>query len=186
MLINLFFNFCSRTCQGVSPPTIYQMVRLDCSLSQDWCAWGLIWIWKGPPPHLLLSSSRGQATQQKFFCKRGKEPICSMSAILGYRPLGMKEFLLHFKSLLLSFTIPRLISLEVNLQWSSEQKMLDWVTPSLAMRAEERISRLTTQKLLLPSVGFQSNFWTHLKSNFHQLKSNLMNDEVTREKSVPI
>ena len=46
-----------------------------------------------------------------------------MSAILGYRPLGMKEFLLHFKSLL--FTIPRLISLEVNLQWSSEQKMLD-------------------------------------------------------------
>lgn len=48
-----------------------------------------------------------------------------MSAILGYRPLGMKEFLLHFKSLLLSFTIPRLISLEVNLQWSSEQKMLD-------------------------------------------------------------
>ena len=54
------------------------------------------------------------------------------------------------------------------------------------MRAEERISRLTTQKLLQPSVGFQSNFWTHLKSNFHQLKSNLMNDEVTREKSVPI
>ena len=92
-----------------------------------------------------------------------------MSAILGYRPLGMKEFLLHFKSLLLSFTIPRLISLEVNLQWSSEQKMLDWVTPSLAMRAEERISRLTTQKLLTYHLlDFKATFghtWKAISTN---------------------
>ena len=49
MLINLFFNLCSRTCQGVS---LANGRLADCSLSQDWCAWGLIWIWKGPPPHL--------------------------------------------------------------------------------------------------------------------------------------
>ena len=140
--------------------------------------------------HLTYCSAlaRSSYSAKIFLQKRQRANLFHVSHFRT-RPLGMKEFLLHFKSLLLSFTIPRLISLEVNLQWSSEQKMLDWVTPSLAMRWRTNITinyskvticwiskqLLDTLEKQFPPIKIKSHeWWSHKRKISSHLKLRLI------------